>query len=155
MTLTALQTSGYLPPGIHLAALAEVCERFATGSNSRRKWGAVLRSVVAAATAYPTMKRVLVWGSFVSNKPEPADLDYSVVVSVDHARAAVADEHRPYFVPFEAQTRFGADAGYLIIRDYPLEYYIERLDFLCRRHDGRPRGIVEISLRGEVAGVRP
>ncbi len=152
MSLAEMQMDGYLPPGIHAAPLAEVSGRFGTASASRRKWTELLLSVVSAATAYPTMKRVLVWGSFISDKPEPADLDYSVVVSVDHAKAEVADEHRPYFVPFEARKHFGIDAGYLIIRDYPLEYYMERVDFLCRRHDGRPRGIVEISLRGEIAG---
>jgi hypothetical protein len=57
-----------------------------------------------------------------------------------------------YLIPSEARLHFGVDAGFLIIRDYPLEYYMERLDFMCRRHDGQPRGIVEISLRGEVAG---
>ena len=139
MALTNTRTDGYLPVGIHAAPLAEVCARFGAASASRRKWADLLRSVVSAAASYPSMKRVLVWGSFVSDKPEPADLDYSVVVSVDHAQAGVTDAHRPYFVPFEARRRFGVDAGYLIIRDYPLESYVERLDFKIGRASCRER----------------
>lgn len=104
-----------------MASVAEVSGRFGTASASRRRCDELLRSIVSAATASPTMKRVLVWGSFVSDKPEPLDLDYSVIVSIDHPQADLVDEHRPYFVPFEARKRFGVDAGYLIIRDYPLE----------------------------------
>jgi hypothetical protein len=83
-----------------------------------------------------------------STKPEPNDLDYSV----DHHRADVAEPHRRFLVPFEARQFYGADTGYLVIRDYPLDLYVERLDFLCQRKRV-PCGIVEISLRGEVKGA--
>jgi hypothetical protein len=54
-------------------------------------------------------------------------------------------------IPFEARQFYGADTGYLLIRDYPLDLYIERLEFQCQRQRV-PCGIVEISLRGEVKG---
>jgi hypothetical protein len=100
------------------------------------------------------MKRVLVWGSFVSSKPEPGDLDYSVIVAVDHDQTEVAEGHRRFFVPFEARRAYGVDAGYLLIRDYPLDLYVERLDFLCHRL-GVPCGVAEINLRGERTGEAP
>ncbi|MFQ6042153.1 MAG: hypothetical protein ACE5PV_14950 [Candidatus Poribacteria bacterium] len=53
-------------------------------SQSRSKQAELLRRVVEAAKAYDTIKRVLIWGSFVTAKLEPADLDFSVVVSITH-----------------------------------------------------------------------
>ena len=151
MPIPQIQNDGFLPPGIHASSMTEVVVRFGA-PEQRAKLALILQSVVAAASRYTSAKRVLVWGSYVTSKAEPADLDYSIIVSVDHSQTEVATTDRKYLIPFEARKHFGADTGFLIIRDYPLEYYIERLDFMCRRHDGKARGIVEISLRGESAG---
>jgi hypothetical protein len=109
MPIPLLDSSGFLPPGIHSSTLNEVCDRFGPESEARRKWAALLREIVSAATLYPTMKRVLVWGSLVGAKKDPADLDYSVMVSADHSQTEIADQHQAYFVPFEARRRFGVD----------------------------------------------
>jgi hypothetical protein len=149
MSLPDFDKDGYLPPGIHAASLAEVVKRFGTGSEARSKQTELLRQVVEAAKAYATIKRVLIWGSFVTDKLEPADLDFSVVVSITHWQTKINDEHRRFFVPHEARLRYGVDRSFLILPDYPLEPYIESLDFLCHARARRERGIVEISIRGE------
>jgi hypothetical protein len=100
------------------------------------------------------MKRVLIWGSFVTYEPEPNDLDYSLIVSVEHDQTRVARAHRRFVVPFEARRSYGVDAGFLVIRDFPLEAYVEQLEFICQRARV-PCGIIEISLRGKMAGERP
>jgi predicted nucleotidyltransferase len=150
MPLPDLDADGLLPPGIHAAAFTKIQARFGVGSPTRKRQAELLRQIVEAAKAYPTIKRVLVWGSFASSKPEPNDLDYSVVVSVDHDETQVLSEHNRFFVPFDARLFYGADRNYLVVKDYPLEEYVERLDFLCRTRRGKPRGILEINLRGEV-----
>ena len=152
MGLPDFRQDGLLPAGIHAATLQEVQIRFGSGSAIRQRKQEQLVKVVEAALAYVTIKRVLLWGSFISTKAEPNDLDYSLVVAVDHHRADVAEPHRRFLVPFEARQFYGADTGYLVIRDYPLDLYVERLDFLCQRKRVRC-GIVEISLRGEVKGA--
>ena len=152
--LPELDPEGNLPPGIHAASLAEVEQRFGTGSDTRVGLGRLLRDVVDAAKAYATIKRVLVWGSFVSAKAEPRDLDYSLVVSVTHRDASIAAEHRWFLVALDARAYNGVDRAFLEIPDYPLDRYPERLDFICRSRSRVPRGIVEISLRGEEATLR-
>lgn len=92
---------------------------------------------------------MLIWGSFVTAKPEPADLDFSVVVSITHRQTQLKDEHRRFFVPYEARLHYGVDRGYLVIPDYPLDIYIEFLDFLCHTRTKRECGIAEISIHGE------
>jgi hypothetical protein len=110
----------------------------------------LLEEVVRAASGYETIKRVLVWGSFISEKPEPNDLDYSILVSVDHYRTTVHAEDRRFLVPVDARQFYGVDKSHLVIKDYPIERYAESLLFLCSARKGTPRGIVEIALRGQM-----
>jgi len=154
MPLPEFTEEGHLPPGIHAAPLAEVLARFGVGSEARERQAELLRLVLETATAYPTIKRVLAWGSFVTQTPEPGDLDYSIVVAVHHRDALIAKPHLRFFSPLEARQHYGVDRGYLEIADYPLELYVELLDFLCHTRSLRPCGIVEISVRGEVVGGR-
>ena len=151
MSLPEQNEHGLLPIGLHAASGAQIMARFGVGSTARERQAQLLRQILAAASSYEAIKHVLLWGSFVSDKAEPRDLDYSLVVSVDHRMAAIAPEHRRFLVPFEARQFYGADQGFLVIPDYSLERYIEKLDFVSRDHDNRERGIVGISLRGEVA----
>lgn len=149
MPLPDLGADGFLPPGIHAAAFAEVRTRFGVGSENRERQIELLRRIVEAAKSYPTIKRILIWGSFVTAKRTPNDLDYSVIVSVGHDLTQIDSEHRRFFLPIDAWQFYGADKGFLMIRDYPLEIYVERMDFLLQTRRGERRGIIEISVRGE------
>ena len=148
MTLPELNADGYLDPGIYLASLDEVLERFGTGSQTREQQGNLLRFIVESARKFPTIKRVLLWGSFVSAKPEPADLDYSIVVDPRHRSITIEPEDKRFFVPFDANIRYGVDRGYLLLYEYPPELYAEFVLFFCRDRDGRQHGILEVSCYG-------
>ena len=147
--IPALDGRGLLPPGIFAASLNECVAHFGGGSERRERCATLLRDVVQAARQYPTVKRVLVWGSFVSSRAEPNDLDYSLVVSVDHGGTKVEPEHRRFLVPLDARIAYGVDRGYLVLPDYPVESFASFLLFLCETREQGPRGIVEIVLRGE------
>src|SRR5579872_1857568 len=121
MPLPRFAPEGCLPPGIHAATFREVHERYGIGSDAREKQIGLLQQVVEAAKLYPTIKRVLLWGSFVTAKAEPNDLDYSVIVSVDHRLTEIAKAHRRFLVPSEARQHYSVDTGYLLIRGYPLD----------------------------------
>lgn len=153
MPLPNFNSRGSLPPGLHAASFARVTERFGAGSAARQQQAELLRQVVEAAKTYPTIKRVLLWGSFVTGKPEPNDLDYSIVVSVDYDPTQIQTEHRRFFAPYEARLYYGVDRGYLVIYDYPLESYIELVDFICHDRERDSCGVVEMSLRGETIGT--
>ena len=112
-----------LPPGIYNATLDDCLARFAVGSDARQQQGELLRLAVEAASQYETIKRVLVWGSFVSDKPAPGDLDYSLVFSVLHDEANVREEHRRFLSVYGARLYYGVDRGYLLLTDYPVERY--------------------------------
>jgi len=148
MNLPALNAEGYLTPGIYLASLDEVLERFGTGTSTRERGGNLLRLIVESARKYPTIKRILIWGSFVSAKQEPADLDYSIVVDPRHSTTAIEPADRRFFVPYDANLYYGADRGYLVLREYPLDDYFQKLELICHDRRKRPRGILEVSYHG-------
>ena len=154
MPIPDFDDEGYLPPGFHNATLREVTDRFGPGSAAREGQTELLRQIVAAAEGYLTIKRVLIWGSFVTSKLETNDLDYSIVASVSHKRADIHEAHKQFFIPAVARMHYGVDQGYLVIMDYPLEKYIELLDFLCHTRKRRAYGVVDISIRGEYPGER-
>lgn len=75
MPIPVLQPSGILPPGEHLATLAEVRASFGTSSARRADLFGKLNAFVADVTALNAFDYVLVDGSFVTDKPAPGDID--------------------------------------------------------------------------------
>lgn len=146
--IPAFVPEGLLPPGLHAASLREIEARFG-GSARRDEQLRLLREVVGAALFYASIKRVLLWGSFVSSKEEPGDLDYSFVVGVEHKQVALRSEDEPFLLPRLARLLYGVDPNHLVIADYDLERYTERVDFILTGRDRKHHGIVEINLRGE------
>ena len=133
---------------IHAASLSETVTRFGGGTEKRMGLATLLSEIVLAASDYLTIKRVLVWGSFLTDKPEPNDLDYSLIVSEQHRLVTINETDARFLIPVKARMHYGTDTGFLVISDYPLEDYTERLDFLC--HNGKGEvGIIEICSRGE------
>ncbi len=149
MTLPELNADGYLEPGIYLASLEEVLRRFGSGSPARERQGNLLRLIVERARNYPTIKRVLIWGSFVSAKLEPGDLDYSIVVDPRHRIVSIDEANYRFFVPLDAKIHYGVDRGYLVLYEYPPEYYAEAILFFCQDREGRLHGILEVNCDGQ------
>ena len=143
MPIPLLRDDGTLPPGIYRATFTETFAVFGQGA-ARQDKAELLKIVVEAARQYPTIKRVLVWGSFVTNKPDPNDLDYSIVVGKDFSPELIRKEHRRFFVPAEARQYYGVDKGYFVISDYPIVKYAELMMFICQNRQGQWHGIVEI-----------
>jgi len=74
-----LNTDGYLPPGIHSATLREIEARFGGDSELRRVQMESLRWLVELAWL-AGVKRIIVNGSFVTDKLEPNDVDCVLLV---------------------------------------------------------------------------
>ncbi|MDZ4685864.1 MAG: hypothetical protein SH850_12415 [Planctomycetaceae bacterium] len=70
---------GYLPPGIHPATLDEIVARFGQESDLRRVQMESLRWLVELARRAGIL-RIVVNGSFVTDKLEPNDVDCVLLV---------------------------------------------------------------------------
>jgi hypothetical protein len=65
---------GYLPPGVHLAQLDELLERFGSETEIRGVQGESIRWLLDLARQ-AGVDRVIVNGSFTTDKAEPNDVD--------------------------------------------------------------------------------
>lgn len=73
-----LNEEGFLPPGIHMATTFDVTNRFGVGSDQRRSCCEAFQSLVRNCRQ-AGIRRLLVGGSFVTNHPEPGDVDCILV----------------------------------------------------------------------------
>ena len=74
MPLPLLTDAGELPPGVHTAPLSEVRDRFSIGSAQRTAVALRLERIYRIARSSGHLARFVVFGSFVTDKEEPADL---------------------------------------------------------------------------------
>ena len=75
MPLPPFEPSGDLPEGVHQADIAEFFARFGSGTPQRERVAARLLQAFELIRPLGVISRVIVWGSFITAKPEPADAD--------------------------------------------------------------------------------
>jgi hypothetical protein len=81
---------GYLPPGIHRATLEEIAARFGQESELRQVQMESLRWLVDLARR-AGVQRIVVNGSFVTDKLEPNDVDCVLLIGSDFPHDAAAE----------------------------------------------------------------
>jgi hypothetical protein len=80
MALPAFNEQGDLPPNIYRATLSEVFERFGHGSLQRLAVAERLSRLYELVTSTGQLARFVVFGSFVTAKVEPNDLDVVLIM---------------------------------------------------------------------------
>src|SRR5262249_41749225 len=83
-------------PGIYRATLDAIQTRFCMGE-VRAHWGQVLREVVALVQSTGRVAAIYLFGSFVTAKVAPADLDLFVIMAADFASEGVEGRARLLF----------------------------------------------------------
>jgi hypothetical protein len=142
--LPAFNQDGNLPEGIHQATEAEVLSRFASTS-ARRKWlGERLRDLLAAARSTSKLERVFLWGSFVTSKESPNDLDVLLVMTVDFVLDRAPESAQPLFDHAQARIRFNADV-FWTKASLSQETLALWLDTYQTGKDFKRKGIVEVT----------
>jgi hypothetical protein len=143
--LPELTDQGELPPGVHVADWQEFQARFC-GSSSRRIWlSSRLRALLGLAGASGKLRRVFIWGSFVTAKPAPKDLDILLIMEEDFEVDGIAAPAQAVFDSARAKLLFESDVfwarasiGHELL-DLWLDTYQTSKSF-------RKRGIVELEL---------
>ncbi len=90
---------GYLPPGIHHATVEEIANRFGQESEMRQAQMQSLRWLIDLASRAGAL-RVVVNGSFVTEKFEPNDIDCVLLIGPDFPRDAEAEAQLLAGLPF-------------------------------------------------------
>ena len=113
MPLPAFNSSGDLPPGVHSATMEEVLKRFGTASLRRRMIAKRLERIYNIAESTGCLFRFVVFGSFVTNKPAPNDLDVFMLLENEFDLNLQTGESRLLFDHLAADTFFGASVFWL------------------------------------------
>ena len=143
MPLPAITETGDLPQGVHHASLEEILSQFAETTVQRKLVGMRLRRVYELAVATGHVKRFIVFGSFVTGKPEPNDVDVFLLMDDAFDVDQVVGETKLVFDHPGAQAHFGASIFWLRqLAALPDEE--EAVRNWQRKRDGTLRGIVEI-----------
>lgn len=90
---------GYLPIGIHAATLEEIAARFGHESELRQAQMESLGWLVDLARRAGA-QRIVVNGSFVTDKLEPNDVDCVLLIGADFPRNATAEAELLARLPF-------------------------------------------------------
>jgi Family of unknown function (DUF6932) len=126
---------GNLPPGIHRASVEEVADRFGTGSEEREVEIKELSRFIEAARSVGA-KRLIINGSFVTDKVAPNDVDIVVLPGDRYPTDPPVFE--------EEETRWPFLHVHVAADQQDLQDWINR-DFGFDR-DNHLKGVVEIIL---------
>ncbi|CAN5599118.1 hypothetical protein BH24GEM3_BH24GEM3_03110 [soil metagenome] len=143
MALPPFTADGDLPPGVHPASLRDTLERFGTASARRRANALRLERIYHAARSAGLLARFVVFGSFITNKPEPNDVDIFLLMENGFDVSQLTGETRLLFDHAAAQAHFGGSVFWLR-RSAALEGEQATIGYWQVKRGGAERGIVEI-----------
>ena len=141
--LPKLTRRGVLPPGIHRATLPEVVRRFGGGSAQRRLVTLRTQRILALAARGGWLRRAFLWGSYVTAKADPNDVDIMLVMSAGFGRQNCNAEMLRVFDSEMAERELAATVLW-IPEDVPADLIDALLDRWQVGRDGAVRGIVEV-----------
>lgn len=143
MPIPFFNTAGDLPVGIHPATLEEVLERFGRENSQRQRLAQRLRRIFTFATETGQLGRFILFGSFITNKPEPNDIDVFLVMENDFEVEQLTGEARLIFNHMGAETYEGASI-FWIRQKAALGGEETMIAHWQIKRDGGKRGIIEI-----------
>ncbi len=138
-------TDGNLPEGIYTTHEEEFLNRFGAGS-ARRKWlGERLQELFALAKSTGKLECIFVWGSFVSAKESPNDIDLLLLMSSDFQLENMSEVCKVLFDYIGAKVKFHTDVFWSksSIGKETLQLWLETYQ---TTKDFKRRGIVEVKL---------
>jgi predicted nucleotidyltransferase len=149
MSIPDLNDSGDLPVGVHQASLYDVLERFGQGTPQRQLVTQRLKRVYELANRTGGVERFIIFGSYVTAKPSPNDVDIILVMRDGFALTDCDDENEPLFDHLRAQQVFGASVFWIYTFSVLLETVDEFIASWQIKRDGGQRGIIEVDLEAK------
>ena len=145
VVLPELTDTGELPPGVHLSGWQEFQSRFGGSSPRRVCLSGRLRALLELAAANGKLRRIFIWGSFVTAKPSPKDLDILLIMDEDFEVEGITAPAQAVFDSVRAKLLFESDVFWAraSIGSEMLDLW---LDTYQTSRSFRKRGIVELEL---------
>jgi hypothetical protein len=141
--LPEFNADGDLPPGVYPVTLTTALARFGGGSAQRRTVADRLVRVYELATNTGKVARFAVFGSFVTSKPEPNDVDVVMIMDDSFDVAALSGEFALPFDHSAADAQLGASV-FWATRSGAFGGEQGMVDYWQVKRGGGERGILEI-----------
>ncbi len=139
-------SAGDLPPGVYKATLNEVIVRFGASQGQRALITRRLAHLYELAQRTGHLQRLIVFGSYVTDKPDPNDVDVILVMDYAFRLEECPTEFHGLFDHAIAQARYGASIFWIrsgLLIGESLESFIAHWQL---KRDGTRRGIVEVEV---------
>jgi hypothetical protein len=143
MVLPAFDADGDLPPGVYPVTLVEALARFGHGSPQRQVVARRLARIYQLASSTSHLARFAVFGSFVTAKPDPRDVDVVMVMDDGFDVSAVPADVAVVFRHADADAQLGASV-FWATRSGAFGGEQAMVEYWQLRRDGGLRGILEI-----------
>ena len=144
MPLPNLNHEGELPEGIHPATIDEVIAQFGSRTEQRIIVTEHLKRIYQLAKATGHLQQLLIFGSYITAKPKPNDIDVVIIFDDNFDMAACSEDVKKLLNHQQAATEFGASVFWI----RPSLLFLETIDeFIAGwqvKRDGTRRGIIEV-----------
>ncbi|MDZ7359775.1 MAG: nucleotidyltransferase domain-containing protein [candidate division KSB1 bacterium] len=143
MNFPAFTDAGDLPVGVYFASLPEVIQYFGKGSLQRQRLAHRLEYVYKIACSTGKVAHFVIFGSFVTSKFAPNDIDIFMIMENDFDAGTLSGEAKILFDHLACQSYFGASV-FWVRRIAALGGEQAAIEDWQIKRDGNKRGIVEI-----------
>ncbi|MDT4954173.1 MAG: hypothetical protein QOJ02_2311 [Acidobacteriota bacterium] len=134
---------GDLPVGVHQATLAEVIERFGSGTRQRGIVARRLTYIYDLTQATGQVARFVIYGSFVTAKPSPNDVDVFLLMGDTFDKSQTSGETEAIFDHLTTENNLGASVFWMP-RFSIINGEQELIEHWQIKRDKTKRGIVEV-----------
>ncbi len=145
MPLPDFNSEGDLPEGVHQATFDEIVSRFGVGTRQRQIVLARLTRVLEVAKATGKLERLVIFGSFITNKSHPNDVDIILIMHDDFRSNECEGVTAKLFNHLQATDEFGASVFWMRPSLLLFETIDEFIEHWQIKRDKTRRGIVEIT----------
>jgi hypothetical protein len=144
MPLPPFNSQGDLPEGVYQASLDEVIARFGYGAPQRQLVTARLKRIYALAQSTGKLERFVVFGSYVTAKSSPNDVDIILVMRDDFDPRDYDPQTAVVFDHMRTNRELGASIFWTLSSGMILETQDEFVAGWQVKRDQTLRGIVEV-----------
>lgn len=135
--------NGDLPVGIHKATLEETLEHFGKGSLQRQLAAQRFVQIYKRVKSTSQLSRFIIYGSFVTSKSNPKDVDIFLVMDDDFRANRFSNEIREIFERLQTEKDLGASVFWMLRASVMVNEKVFIEGWQTKR-DKTLRGIAEI-----------
>lgn len=143
MPIPDFDNNGDLPEGLHQASLNEVVARFGKITPQRQTVTATLLEIYQLVKATGRLDRFVIYGSYVTAKPNPNDVDIFLVMTEEFDVGEPTGKVRIVFSHIQAQHDLGASV-FWVNRATSFTYIEDLIIGWQTKRDFSKRGIIEV-----------